>query len=73
MTDLRRRKRASGSGTEREGQAVLDRLWGAYARQLLLSEMMRRGISYGVLAERLAALGIVESEAVLRDRGAGSE
>jgi len=46
----------------------MDRDWVAYAKGLLRSEMMRKGVNYKGLVERLAAAGIRETEANLRNK-----
>ncbi len=47
---------------------MAERDWTAYTKQLLRSEMMRKGINYKGLVEKLAALGITENEANLRNK-----
>jgi hypothetical protein len=42
--------------------------WVAYTKGLLRSEMVRRGVNYKGLVEKLAALGISETEANLRNK-----
>lgn len=42
--------------------------WTAYTKQLLRAEMMRKGINYKGLVERLAAMGVKETEANLRNK-----
>lgn len=42
--------------------------WSAAAKGLLRSEMTRRGVSYSELVDRLAAIGVEESEANLRNK-----
>ena len=46
----------------------MDRDWVAYTKQLLRAEMMRKGINYKGLVEKLADLGIKETEANLRNK-----
>jgi len=46
----------------------MDRDWVAYTKGLLRSEMMRKGVNYKGLVERLAAAGIRETEANLRNK-----
>ena len=46
----------------------MDRDWVAYTKGLLRAEMTRRQISYKGLVEKLAAIGIAESEANLRNK-----
>ncbi|THD74590.1 MAG: hypothetical protein E7812_18720 [Phenylobacterium sp.] len=45
-----------------------DRDWVAYAKGLLRAEMVKRGLSYTGLVEKLAAIGIRETEANLRNK-----
>lgn len=47
---------------------MADRDWTAYTKQLLRAEMMRRGINYKGLVEKLAAIGVKDSEANLRNK-----
>lgn len=47
---------------------MADRDWTAYTKQLLRAEMMRKGINYKGLVEKLGALGIRETEANLRNK-----
>jgi hypothetical protein len=46
----------------------MDRDWTAYTKALLRSEMVKRGVSYTGLVEKLGALGIKETEANLRNK-----
>jgi hypothetical protein len=46
----------------------MDRDWVAYTKQLLRAEMMRKGVSYKGLVEKLAEFGIQETEANLRNK-----
>jgi hypothetical protein len=46
----------------------MERDWIAYTKGLLRSEMMRKGVNYKGLVERLAAAGIRETEANLRNK-----
>ena len=46
----------------------MDRDWTAYTKQLLRAEMMRKGINYKGLVEKLAAIGVKDSEANLRNK-----
>ena len=46
----------------------MDRDWVAYTKGLLRSEMMRKGVNYKGLVERLGAVGIRETEANLRNK-----
>lgn len=42
--------------------------WEALARNMLRAELMRRGISYARLVEALAAIGIDETEAAIKNK-----
>ena len=46
----------------------MDRDWTAYTKGLLRAEMARRQVSYKGLVEKLAAIGIRETEANLRNK-----
>jgi hypothetical protein len=46
----------------------MDRDWVAYTKALLRAEMVKRGINYKGLVEKLAAIGITETEANLRNK-----
>jgi len=48
--------------------APMDRDWTAYTKGLLRAEMARRQITYKGLVEKLAAIGISETEANLRNK-----
>ncbi len=45
-----------------------DRDWVAHTKALLRAEMVKRGVSYAGLVEKLAAIGIRETEANLRNK-----
>lgn len=45
-----------------------DRDWIAHTKGLLRSEMVKRGISYAGLVEKLGAIGVKDSEANLRNK-----
>ena len=47
---------------------VTDEIWQARAKQLLKSELKRRGVSYKQLAEKLGTLGVPESEANIANK-----
>jgi hypothetical protein len=49
-------------------EGAMDRDWVAYTKGLLRGEMVRRQISYAGLVEKLAAIGIRETEANLRNK-----
>lgn len=42
--------------------------WEELAKNLLRAEMMRRGVSYAVLADKLEAIGIQDNELNLRNK-----
>jgi hypothetical protein len=46
----------------------MDRDWVAYTKGLLRAEMTRRQITYKGLVEKLAAIGVTETEANLRNK-----
>lgn len=46
----------------------MDRDWTAYTKGLLRAEMARRQVTYKGLVEKLAVLGIAETEANLRNK-----
>lgn len=46
----------------------MERDWTAYTKGLLRAEMARRQITYKGLVEKLAALGVQETEANLRNK-----
>lgn len=52
----------------RNAEAPMERDWTAYTKGLLRGEMARRQITYKGLVEKLAALGISETEANLRNK-----
>ena len=45
-----------------------DEAWERLVKNMLRAEMMRRGVSYEALAERLAELGIVDTVANMRNK-----
>jgi hypothetical protein len=45
-----------------------DRDWVAHTKALLRAEMVKRGVSYAQLVEKLAAIGVKDSEANLRNK-----
>jgi hypothetical protein len=45
-----------------------DRDWVAYTKGLLRAEMVKRGVNYKGLVEKLAAVGVKDSEANLRNK-----
>ena len=48
--------------------AMADVDWTARTKALLRSEMVKRGVSYAGLVEKLGALGVKETEANLRNK-----
>ncbi|HEY2355959.1 MAG TPA: DUF6471 domain-containing protein [Phenylobacterium sp.] len=46
----------------------MDRDWVAYTKGLLRAAMMRKGVNYKGLVQRLAAIGVTETEANLRNK-----
>lgn len=42
--------------------------WEALARNILRAELMRRGLSYAKLVEALAKIGVVETEAAIKNK-----
>ncbi|HEY8003589.1 MAG TPA: DUF6471 domain-containing protein [Phenylobacterium sp.] len=46
----------------------MERDWVVYTKALLRSEMMRKGVNYKGLVERLDAIGVKETEANLRNK-----
>lgn len=45
-----------------------DKAWEEFAKNLLRAEMMRRGASFATLPQRLAAIGVTDSEKNLRNK-----
>ena len=45
-----------------------DTIWEAKVKGLLKSELKRRNVSYGQLVEKLAAIGVVDSEPNIRNK-----
>lgn len=45
-----------------------DKAWEELVKNMLRAEMMRRGVSYAALAERLAEFGITDNELNLRNK-----
>jgi hypothetical protein len=48
--------------------ATDDKAWEELAKNILRAEMMKNGVSYAVLAERLATFGITDNELNLRNK-----
>jgi microsomal dipeptidase-like Zn-dependent dipeptidase len=57
---VRRDRRDNGVKTEAE--------WGEEAKRALRAEMIRRGVTYDQLAEKLAAIGLVDSPVNIRNK-----
>lgn len=49
-------------------QSLPDKAWEELAKNILRAEMMRRGVSYAGLADRLGGLGITDNELNLRNK-----
>jgi len=47
---------------------VSDTVWEAKVKGLLKGELKRRNVSYGQLVEKLAAIGVVDSEPNIRNK-----
>ena len=47
--------------------------WEAKVKGLLKGELKRRGVTYAQLVERLAAIGVVDSEPNIRNKLAGGK
>jgi hypothetical protein len=45
-----------------------ERDWTAYTKALLRAEMVKRGVNYKGLVDKLAAIGVKDSEANLRNK-----
>ena len=45
-----------------------DTIWEAKVKGLLKGELKRRNVSYGQLVEKLAAIGVVDSEPNIRNK-----
>lgn len=43
-------------------------IWGERAKRIVRAEMVRRGVSYDALAERLEALGVHDSPVNMRNK-----
>jgi hypothetical protein len=54
--------------TDKEAPMDADRDWVAYTKGLLRAEMVKRGINYKGLVERLAEINVKETEANLRNK-----
>ncbi len=51
-----------------EAAAFPDKAWEEVAKNILRAEMMRRGVSYAGLVERLGKLGVTDNELNLRNK-----
>lgn len=51
-----------------EARTPPERDWTAYTKQLLRAEMVKRGVNYKGLVEKLEAIGVKDSEANLRNK-----
>lgn len=49
-------------------QPADEKAWEELAKNILRAEMMKNGVSYATLAERLAAFGITDNELNLRNK-----
>lgn len=47
---------------------MADTVWEAKVKGLLKGELKRRNVSYGQLVEKLAAIGVVDSEPNIRNK-----
>ena len=54
--------------TDDSTAAADDKAWEELVKNMLRAEMMRRGISYTTLVERLAEIGIDDNELNLRNK-----
>jgi hypothetical protein len=45
-----------------------DKAWEELTKNLLRAEMMKRGVSFATLPERLAAIGVTDTESNLRNK-----
>lgn len=54
--------------TENSNPIVDEKAWEELVKNLLRAEMMRRGVSYTALVERLAEIGISDNELNLRNK-----
>ena len=72
MTALRRvvnDNRIEYDGIHTEfGCSTMERDWTAYTKGLLRAEMAKRQITYRILTEKLAAIGVNETEANVRNK-----
>jgi hypothetical protein len=56
------------SSDDTEDGPALEKGWEELAKNLIRAEMMRRGASFAVLAERLEAIGVKDNELNLRNK-----
>lgn len=60
--------RTKAEAKKAEANVYEDRDWVAYTKGLLRAEMVKRRISYAGLVEKLAAIGVRDTEANLRNK-----
>lgn len=53
---------------DKPAASLPDKAWEEVAKNILRAEMMRRGVSYAGLAERLGGFGITDNELNLRNK-----
>lgn len=58
----------SDTQTTQQPDPPNDKAWEELAKNLLRAEMMRKGVSFATLPERLAAIGVTDSESNLRNK-----
>lgn len=58
----------SNDRTEPQTSPIDEKVWEELVKNMLRAEMMRRGVSYAALAERLGALGVIDNELNLRNK-----
>lgn len=56
------------SSDDKDDGPVLDKGWEELAKNLIRAEMMRRGVSFAALAERLDVIGVKDNELNLRNK-----
>lgn len=49
-------------------ESLVEAEWESLARNMLRAELMRRGLSYARLVEALAAIGVQETEAAIKNK-----
>lgn len=60
--------RRMSSSDDKDDGPVLDKGWEELAKNLIRAEMMRRGVSFAALAERLDVIGVKDNELNLRNK-----